>query len=160
MEIHLLAIGTKMPDWVNKGYAEYAGRLSGKSCKARLLLKEIPAEKRVKNSDIKKLREKESGKLINAIPAGSHIVALDVLGQPWSTEKLASHMENWMMSGKNIALLVGGPEGMTRECVQQADQVWSLSPLTFPHPLVRVILAEQLYRAWSITENHPYHRAG
>lgn len=160
MNIHLLAIGTKMPDWVNSGYAQYANRLSGKGCKAHLSLKEIPAERRVKNSDIKRLCEKESSKLIKEIPPGSHVVALDVQGQPWSTEKLASHMENWMMSGKPVALLVGGPEGMSRTCVQQADQVWSLSPLTFPHPLVRVILAEQLYRAWSIIENHPYHRAG
>lgn len=157
MKIHLLAIGSKMPDWVAKGYAEYAGRLTGK---VQLQLHEIPAEKRVKNSDVKTLCKKESTKLLSAIPKGCRVVALDVLGQSWSTEKLASQMESWMMSGQDIALLVGGPEGMTRECVERADQVWSLSALTFPHPLVRVLLSEQLYRAWSITENHPYHRAG
>jgi len=146
-----------MPDWVNKGYAEYANRLNGK---VQLQLKEIPAEKRRKNSDIKTLCKKESEKLIKAIPPGCHVVALDVLGNSWSTEKLAGQMENWMMSGHDVALLVGGPEGMTKECIDHADQVWSLSPLTFPHPLVRVLLAEQLYRAWSVTENHPYHRAG
>lgn len=146
-----------MPAWVNQGYEEYASRLNGK---VQLQLKEIPAEKRTKNSDIEVLCKKESEKLSKAIPAGCHVVALDVLGQKWTTEKLAEQMENWMMSGRDIALLVGGPEGMTRECVKQADQVWSLSPLTFPHPLVRVILGEQLYRAWAITENHPYHRAG
>lgn len=152
-----MVIGTKMPDWVSKGYAEYASRLTGK---VQLLLHEIPAEKRTKNSDIKRLCKKESAKLLKAIPSGCHVVALDVLGQSWHTEKLAAQMENWMMSGRDVALLVGGPEGMTRECVACADQVWSLSPLTFPHPLVRVLLSEQLYRAWSITENHPYHRAG
>jgi len=157
VKIHLLAIGSKMPDWVTKGYAEYAGRLTGK---VQLQLREIPAEKRTKNSDVKTLCKKESMKLLAAIPKGCRVVALDVLGQSWSTEKLASQMENWMMSGQDIALLVGGPEGMTRECVERADQVWSLSALTFPHPLVRVLLSEQLYRAWSITENHPYHRAG
>ncbi len=158
MKLHLLAIGTKMPDWVNRGYAEYACRFRGG--KVQLQLKEIAATKRTKNSDIKALCKQESQKLLQHVPGGCHIVALDVRGQSWSTEKLATHMENWMMSGKDIALLVGGPEGMTRECVKQADQVWSLSALTFPHPLVRVILAEQLYRAWTITENHPYHRAG
>ena len=157
MKIHLLAIGSKMPDWVSKGYTEYASRLTGN---VQLLLHEIPAEKRTKNSDIKTLCKKESAKLLAAIPKGCRVVALDVLGQSWSTEKLASQMENWMMSGQDVALLVGGPEGMTRECVDRADQVWSLSSLTFPHPLVRVLLSEQLYRAWSITENHPYHRAG
>lgn len=157
MKIHLLAIGSKMPDWVIKGYTEYASRLTGN---VQLQLHEIPAEKRTKNSDIKTLCKKESEKLLAAIPKGCRVVVLDVLGQPWSTEKLASQMENWMMSGQDVALLVGGPEGMTRECVDRADQVWSLSPLTFPHPLVRVLLSEQLYRAWSITENHPYHRAG
>lgn len=146
-----------MPDWVIKGYAEYAGRLTGK---VQLQLHEIPAEKRTKNSDIKALCKKESTKLLASIPKGCHVVALDVLGQSWSTEKLASQMENWMMSGQDVALLVGGPEGMTRECIERADQIWSLSALTFPHPLVRVLLSEQLYRAWSITENHPYHRAG
>ncbi len=157
MKIHLLAIGSKMPDWVTKGYTEYASRLTGK---VQLQLHQIPAEKRTKNSDIKTLCKKESEKLLAAIPKGCRVVALDVLGQSWSTEKLASQMENWMMSGQDVALLVGGPEGMTRECVNRADQIWSLSPLTFPHPLVRVLLSEQLYRAWSITENHPYHRAG
>ncbi len=157
MKIHLLATGTKMPDWVTKGYLEYANRLTGN---VQLHLKEVAAEKRTKNSDTKAICKKESDKLIKAIPGGCHVVALDVLGQAWSTEKLASHMENWMMSGKDVALLVGGPEGMTRECVNQADQVWSLSALTFPHPLVRVLLAEQLYRGWTVTENHPYHRAG
>ena len=146
-----------MPDWVNRGYNEYANRLTGN---IRLHLKEIPAEKRSKNSDTRVICQKESVKLTKAIPDGCHVVALDVLGQAWSTEKLAKQMENWMMSGKDVALLVGGPEGMTRDCVNQADQVWSLSSLTFPHPLVRVILAEQLYRGWTVTENHPYHRAG
>ena len=158
MKIHLLATGTKMPDWVNKGYFEYANRLNGGN--VQLHLKEIPAEKRTKDSDTKTICKKESDALIKAIPNGCHVVALDVLGQTWSTEKLAKQMENWMMSGKDIALLVGGPEGMTKECLQHADQIWSLSALTFPHPLVRIIVGEQLYRAWSITENHPYHRAG
>lgn len=157
MKITLLTIGNRMPQWVEAGYKEYAQRLTGK---VQLLLKEIPAEKRTKNSNLKKIFEQESQKLLDAIPQGAHVVALDVTGTAWHTEKLAAQMENWMMSGKDVVMLVGGPEGMTSECLRRADQVWSLSALTFPHPLVRVIMAEQLYRAWSITENHPYHRAG
>jgi 23S rRNA (pseudouridine1915-N3)-methyltransferase len=157
MNIHLLAVGTKMPDWVIKGYQEYAQRLPSKCA---LILKEIPAEKRLKNSNIPAIIDKESEKLKAAIPANCQIVALDVKGQSWSTEKLASRMQDWMMGGQDIALLIGGPDGFNDEILSIAHEKWSLSALTFPHPLVRVILAEQIYRAYTITENHPYHRAG
>ena len=157
MKIHLIAIGTKMPSWVTQAYQEYASRMP-REC--QLVLKEIPAEKRTKNSDLNKIKIKEADKLLDAIPANCSIVALDVKGRSWSTEKLADNLENWMMSGRDIALLVGGPEGLTSDVRQKADQLWSLSALTFPHSLVRVLLSEQLYRAWSITANHPYHRAG
>lgn len=157
MKIHLLAVGTKMPDWVTQGYNEYAHRLPAK---CSLHLKEIPAEKRSKNSNIKAVMQKEADKLTAAIPNNCRVVALDVKGQAWSTEKLATRLQNWMMGGQDIALLVGGPDGLTDELLALAQEKWSLSKLTFPHPLVRVILAEQLYRAFTITENHPYHRAG
>ena len=157
MKIQLLAIGTRMPEWLKQGYAEYAGRLNGK---VKLELKEIQAGKRTKNSDVVKICKQESQKLIDAIPSGNIVIALEVEGQKWSTEELAGQMENWMMSGRDVSLLVGGPEGMTKACRDRADYLWSLSPLTYPHPLVRIILAEQLYRAWTVTENHPYHRAG
>ena len=157
MKIYLIAIGTKMPAWVTQAYQEYANRLP-RDC--QLILKEIPAEKRTKNSDLAKIKTKEATKLLDAIPSNCGVVALDVIGKSWSTEKLADNLQNWMMSGQDIALLVGGPEGLTNEVRQRANQLWSLSALTFPHPLVRVVLAEQLYRAWSITANHPYHRAG
>ncbi len=123
-------------------------------------MKEIPAEKRTKNINIKAIKEKEAAKLKAAIPQNSRIVALDVNGQTWSTEKLATRLQDWMMGGQDIALLVGGPDGLTHEILQLAQETWSLSKLTFPHPLVRVILSEQIYRAYTITENHPYHRAG
>lgn len=146
-----------MPTWVTQAYTEYASRLTGSVV---LELKAIAAEKRGKKASIDKLCELESNKLISAIPKGDYVIALDVQGKSWSTEQLAGQMEGWMMSGRNISLLVGGPEGMSTRCRQRADQLWSLSALTFPHPLVRVVLSEQLYRAWSITQNHPYHRAG
>ena len=157
MRIYLLAIGTKMPAWVNKGYDEYAHRMPAK-CK--LILKEIPAEKRNKNSNIEAIQAKEVQKLLNAIPKNARIIALDGQGTIWQTETLATRLEAWMMSGQDIALLIGGPDGLTAELLNKTDEHWSLSNLTFPHPLVRIIVAEQLYRAWTITENHPYHRAG
>lgn len=157
MKIYLLAVGTKMPDWVAQGFEEYKHRLPAK---CSLHLKEIAAEKRSKNSNVKSIKEKEALKLKSAIPANCRIVALDVKGQAWSTEKLAVRLQDWMMGGQDVALLIGGPDGLTHELLQLAQENWSLSNLTFPHPLVRVILAEQIYRAFTITENHPYHRAG
>jgi 23S rRNA (pseudouridine1915-N3)-methyltransferase len=97
--------------------------------------------------------------MLKAIPKGCRIVALDVGGKAWSTEQLSDQLGQWMGAGPDIALLVGGPEGLAEACLQQADGRWSLSPLTLPHPLVRVVVAEQLYRAWSLLRNHPYHRA-
>ena len=156
MKIYLIAIGTKMPAWVTQAYQDYVQRMP-REC--QLILKEIPAEKRTKNSDLNKIKSTEAHKLIAAIPRNCHSVALDVQGKQWSTEVLADHLNTWMMSGQDLALLVGGPEGLTNEVRRQVGQLWSLSTLTFPHPLVRVVLAEQLYRAWSITANHPYHRS-
>lgn len=146
-----------MPDWVTKGFEEYQHRLPAK---CSLHLKEIQAEKRTKNSNVNAIKEKEADKIKAVIPSNCRVVALDVKGQSWSTEKLATRLQDWMMGGQDIALLVGGPDGLTHELLQLAQEKWSLSSLTFPHPLVRVILAEQLYRAYTITENHPYHRAG
>ncbi len=157
MKIYLLAVGTKMPAWVTQGFEEYAMRMPAK---CSLHLKEIAAEKRAKNSNLASIKEKEASKLKSAIPAHCRVVALDVKGQCWSTEKLATRLQDWMMGGQDVALLVGGPDGLTHEILTLAQETWSLSKLTFPHPLVRVILAEQLYRAYTITENHPYHRAG
>ena len=157
MNIYLIAVGTKMPEWVNQGYQEYAHRLPAK---CSLILKEITAEKRMKNSNIDAITNKDCEKIKAAIPNNCRIVALDVKGQSWSTEKLATRMEDWMMSGQDVAMIIGGPDGLSRELLQMAQEKWSLSALTFPHPLVRVVLAEQIYRAFTVTENHPYHRAG
>jgi len=157
MNIYMLAVGTKMPEWVTQGYLEYAQRLPAK---CSLVLKEIAAEKRFRNSNIQAIIEKESTKLKAAIPSNCRVVALDVKGQSWSTEKLATRLQDWMMGGQDVALLIGGPDGLSKEILAVAQEKWSLSALTFPHPLVRVILAEQIYRAYTITENHPYHRAG
>lgn len=156
MKIQLLAVGTKMPAWVTQGYQEYARRMPP-DCRIELL--EIPAGQRRKNAPIERILQQEGEKQLAAVPKGSRIIALDVQGKPWSTEQLSARLQDWMNEGRDPALLIGGPEGLHRSCVAAADTRWSLSPLTFPHPLVRVIVAEQLYRALSLLRHHPYHRA-
>lgn len=157
MNIHLIAIGDRMPAWVQQGYAEYAKRMPPE-CALRLV--EIASGKRGKNADIARAMRDEGRRMLNAIPKGARVIALEVNGRNWSTELLAQQLDTWMAGGQDIALLVGGPEGLSGEARAAAAQQWSLSPLTLPHPLVRVILAEQLYRALSILRNHPYHRGG
>lgn len=156
MNIHLIAVGDKMPRWVQDGYAEYAKRLPAE-CSLQLV--EITPGKRGKHSDIARTIRDEGERMLAAIPKGARVIALEVTGRAWTTEQLASQVEGWLAGGRDIALLVGGPEGLAEPCRQRADQQWSLSPLTLPHPLVRVLLSEQLYRAWSILRGHPYHRA-
>ncbi len=156
MKLHLITIGTRMPAWVQQGFAEYAGRMPPE---CPLLLKELPAGRRGKGADTKRIVAEESQRLLAAVPKGARVVLLDVEGRLHDTLGVARRLSEWMMEGRDTALLVGGPEGVDAACRQRADERWSLSPLTFPHPLVRVILAEQLYRAWSLLHNHPYHRA-
>jgi 23S rRNA (pseudouridine1915-N3)-methyltransferase len=155
MQIHLIAIGTRMPEWVNAGYHEYAKRLPP-AC--RLRLHEIAAGKRGKNADIGKILREEGERLLKAVPTGTRVIALERTGRARSTEQLAQALATWLADGRDVAWLVGGPEGLSPPVVAAAEELWSLSPLTLPHPLVRVLLAEQLYRAWSLLHNLPYHR--
>lgn len=97
--------------------------------------------------------------MLAAVPRDCHVIALDVTGQAWNTEVLAGRLQGWLGAGRDVALLVGGPDGLAPACLARADTRWSLSPLTLPHALVRVVLAEQLYRAWTLVSGHPYHRA-
>lgn len=155
MIIRLIAVGNKMPDWVERGYQEYAKRLpSGYT----LHLVEITPEKRTKQSDIKRLTEKEGEKILAMMKPGNLVIALDVLGLAWTTPQLSTSLQTWHSENRDVDLLVGGPDGLSPTCLQKAHLKWSLSPLTLPHPIVRVVVAEQLYRAWSILHNHPYHR--
>jgi 23S rRNA (pseudouridine1915-N3)-methyltransferase len=155
MQIHLISVGNRMPAWVKSGYDDYAKRLP-RECE--LILKEIPLAQRSKNCDVARIIRDEGERMNAAIQPGSHSVALDLSGKPWSTPELANALQRWLEIGKPIALLVGGPDGFADSVKSKASEFWSLSPLTFPHPLVRIIVAEQLYRAWSILHNHPYHR--
>ncbi len=157
MDIHLISVGNRMPRWVEEGYREYARRMPAE-CALRLL--EIPPGRRGKGADITRTLRLEGERMLKAIPKGCQVVALEVGGRAWSSEQLAARLAGWLADGRDRALLVGGPEGLAGDCLQRAEIRWSLSPLTLPHPLVRVLLAEQLYRAWSILRNHPYHRGG
>lgn len=155
MKIRILAIGDKMPAWVTDGFSDYVKRFT-LGCSLELC--EIPAEKRTKNADVPRIIEREGEKLIAAIKPNHYVIALDVKGQAFSTEQLAVEMKNWQTDGRHVDILIGGPDGLSKTCLLKAHSKWSLSQLTLPHPLVRIILAEQLYRAFSILQNHPYHR--
>jgi 23S rRNA (pseudouridine1915-N3)-methyltransferase len=120
--------------------------------------REVPLAKRMQGATAEQAREREGEQILKAIPPGDTVIALDVPGERISTAQLARQLEAWQMSGSNYSLLVGGPDGLAARCLERAVARWSLSDLTLPHPLVRVLLAEQLYRAWTITANHPYHR--
>ncbi len=155
MRIHLIAIGIRMPRWVQLGYDEYARRMP-RECE--LVLKEIVPGKRSKNSDVRRIIRDEGRCMLAVIPPSSHIVALDLAGPNWSTAQVAEALSRWQNTGTDLSLLSGGPEGLSEECKTSTAETWCLSRLTFPYPLVRIIVAEQLYRAWSILRNHPYHR--
>ncbi|PXX90162.1 23S rRNA (pseudouridine(1915)-N(3))-methyltransferase RlmH [Marinobacter vulgaris] len=156
MRLRLVCVGQKMPEWVSQGYNEYVRRMPPE---LPIELVEIPMAHRGKNPDIPRLMQKESDAILSALGSRDLVIALEVSGRNWSTEKLAGQLENWQQEGRDVSFLVGGPDGLADACRARADQLWSLSSLTLPHPLVRILLAEQLYRAWSVTRNHPYHRA-
>ena len=155
MNITLIAIGKRMPNWVETGYQEYAKRLTQD---ITLQLIEIPMEHRPKNADYQKLAHKEGEHMLAAIPPGDKIIALTERGQLHDTQAFTQKLQTYRDATENLSFLIGGPEGLSPTCLASAHQQWSLSKLTFPHPLVRVIMAEQLYRAFSILNHHPYHR--
>ena len=155
MKIRLLAVGNRMPDWVEQGVAEYRKRLPRDFA---LEIVEISPGTRGKNTDSARAIAQEGQRMRERLRGGEHLVALEVEGQPWSTERLAREADRWRHAGGDVALLVGGPDGLDSGLSANADQRWSLSPLTLPHPLVRLMLAEQLYRAWTLLVGHPYHR--
>lgn len=156
MRLKLICVGQKMPDWVSRGFNDYVRRMPPE---LPIELTEIAMAHRGKNPDIDRLMKREGEAILATLGDRDRVLALDVGGRSWSTEKLASQLETWQQDGQDVCFLVGGPDGLDQACRQRADQLWSLSDLTLPHPLVRILLAEQLYRAWTVTRNHPYHRA-
>lgn len=145
-----------MPAWVQDGVNEYLKRFPRD---LTIDIVDIPLGNRSKSASPKTAIEQETKNILSQIDDRDFVVALEVNGRMISTEKLATQLDHWRMEGLQVALLVGGPDGLGDACRQRANAQWSLSALTLPHPIVRVLLVEQLYRAWSITQNHPYHRA-
>ena len=144
-----------MPSWVTQGVNEYLRRMPSE-CQVKFI--ELPLGQRAKSKNIKQAMQQEEKSILAAIPNNALVIVLEVKAKIWSTESLSEKMQDWMQSGKDVALLVGGPDGMTQACIDKAVDKWSLSNLTLPHPLVRIVLAEQLYRGLMVIKNHPYHK--
>lgn len=155
MQIHIVAIGNRMPTWVGQAFGEYAKRMPSH---CRLQLHELPAHKRTKGADITRLLNDECTRILAATPKGCRIIALERTGRPIDTGQLVTAFRGWLSDGQDVALWIGGPEGLGELCIKRSDELWSLSPLTLAHSLARVLLVEQLYRAWSIIDGQPYHR--
>lgn len=155
MRIHLLAAGARQPAWINAGYEEFAQRLPPE---CRLQLHEIPLSAARKRNDVARAIRDEGQGILAALPDRASVIALDVSGRSFTSESLARQLNHWLQDGRDLALMIGGPDGLSQECLQRAELKWSLSALTLPHGLVRVLVAEQLYRAWTILQGHPYHR--
>lgn len=156
MRARLIAVGERMPAWVADGFAEYRKRLSHE---LPIDLVEIPLGARGKGRDSTRAIADEGAAVRAALPKDAQVIALDGRGKPWSSEQLAEELARWRMGGRDLAFLIGGPDGHAPDILERADQRWSLGPLTLPHMLVRLVLAEQLYRAATMLAGHPYHRA-
>ncbi|HEX7324083.1 MAG TPA: 23S rRNA (pseudouridine(1915)-N(3))-methyltransferase RlmH [Rhodanobacteraceae bacterium] len=155
MRARLIAVGERMPGWVAEGFAEYAKRLSRD---LPLELIEIKPGARGKGRDSARAVASEGAALLAGVKRDVHVVALDGRGSAWSSEQLAQQLARWRMGGRDLAFLIGGPDGHAPDVLARADQRWSLGALTLPHMLVRLVVAEQLYRAVTILQGHPYHR--
>ena len=155
MQLVIAAVGHRMPAWIEAGFTEYAKRMPP-DC--RLVLKEIKPVDRSGSRSAETVMAMEKGRIDAAIPKGSRIVALDEHGRDLTTMQLAKNLTQWQQGGTDVTFVIGGADGLDAQLKQQADMLLRISSLTLPHGMVRVILAEQLYRAWSITQNHPYHR--
>lgn len=155
MRVRVIAVGSRMPKWVREAYEEYVTRL-GAALKVTLV--EIEPGVRSAGRSPRKAMESEGQKLLTALRNDDYVVALDERGAEMTTRELAGWLGARQQDGRDLAFLVGGPDGFVPEVLARSDLKWSLSRLTFPHALVRVVLAEQLYRAHSVLANHPYHR--
>ena len=155
MQLIVAAVGHKMPAWIETGFQEYAKRMPPE---CRLVLKEIkPIERSGRNAETVMAQEKL--RIEAALPKGSYLVALDEHGTDLTTIQLSTHLTQWQQQVRDVTFVIGGADGLDAEFKKQANMLIRVSSLTLPHGIVRVLLAEQLYRAWSITKNHPYHRA-
>lgn len=155
LKITVITLGNKMPDWVNQGSNDYAKRFNDG---IQLKVIEIPLIRRSKSSDLSRIREKEAALMKEALPSGARLIALEIEGKSFSSEELAVKITQLQQTSSHLCFLIGGPEGLSQDILSICNERWSLSKLTLPHPLVRILLLETLYRAWSIINNHPYHK--
>lgn len=156
MKLIVIAVGTRMPDWVQTAWDDYAKRLPADCA---LELREIKPEPRTSGKTPAQMMAAEAKRIEAALPAGALRLALDERGRDLTTMALSKQLEQWRADGRDVAFLVGGPDGLDATLKASCDGMLRLSSLTLPHPMVRVLLSEQLYRAWAIMTNHPYHRA-
>jgi 23S rRNA (pseudouridine1915-N3)-methyltransferase len=156
MKCRLIAAGTRLPDWVNTGFREYQKRLRAPLA---LELEEVATPKRRPGESPQRAVAREGAAMLAGLGIKDHVVALEVAAPSMSSAELGTWLAARLRQAKPLALLIGGPDGLAPECIRRADESWSLSPLTLPHALVRILVAEQLYRAMSLLAGHPYHRA-
>lgn len=156
MRVSIVAASNRQPAWVGAAFEGYAKRLR-RSC--TLTLTEVALARRSAAQPVERALASEGERMLAALPKGAHVVALDERGAQWSTADLVARLEAWLGAGAPLALLIGGPDGLAPRCLERAAERWALSRLTLPHGLVRVAVAEALYRAWAVRAGHPYHRA-
>jgi 23S rRNA (pseudouridine1915-N3)-methyltransferase len=155
-KVRLVAVSNRQPEWVRSGFDEYAKRLRGG---IRLELREIGLAKRSGAASAAQAKAQEGQRVLAALPQAAHVVSLNEQGKQWTTAELATKLEGWSALGTPICLLIGGPDGLAKDCLERANEHWALSRLTLPHGLARIIVAEAIYRGWSLVQGHPYHRA-
>ena len=156
MKLYIVAVGHRMPEWVNQAWDDYARRMPAQFS---IELKEIKPETRTGGKTPQQMMAAEAQRINKAIPEGVWRVALDERGQDLRTTQLRYSLQNWQEQALDVALIIGGPDGLDAEFKQQCQQRIRISSLTLPHPMVRVLLIEQLYRAWTMLSGHPYHRS-
>ena len=155
MHIRLIAVGDRQPAWVSQAFDEYARRMPPQW---RFRLDVIGTARRVNDADAARATAAEGRKVLRMLQPAERVVALDERGRQWSTPEVTERLREWQAGGKDLSFLIGGPDGLAADCLERAELSWSLSKLTLPHGLVRVLVAEQLYRAWTLSAGHPYHR--
>ena len=155
MQINIVAVGNRQPDWMEKGVNEYLKRFPPE---IKIHLHQVAAVKRGRNNNKQNITRQEAERISSHIPEGHRLIVMDEKGRSRNTLALSKEIENWMQQGVNISFVIGGADGVDKSLLERANEIWSLSDLTLPHGLARIILAEQLYRAWSVLRNHPYHR--
>ncbi len=155
MKLRMISVGHKMPDWVSQACREYQKRFPRD---IKLDIVEIKPEKRAAGNSKENIQRLESKRILDTI-GNDYCIALDERGKAWTTMQVAEQFEHWQTLGRDICFIIGGADGLHADIKQHADRLWSLSPLTLPHAMVRVLLTEQLYRAYTVVIQHPYHRA-